>query len=398
MIQHGPVEAAEGRLFVVPWFPDSEIGGVNQAVLGLIRAIERRGGVRPSLLVSGMSRLPDSARHFPCQATALLLRAPDLPATAPFRTTAGFLFHLPATLLRLQRLIRASSIRSVQCVFPDTECVYFAFLRRLGLFSGKLVLWFQGNEIVTAMQKNRLGRWWMRWLLRQADRVVACSRGLLEDILRFEPRCEQRSAVIYNAVDAEGFQRRALSAERWLPDSLRGLPFLLNIARFEPKKGHDILLRAFERIAHRWPALQLVMIGASVAGESAAVRCRVDESPVRDRIVMLENVPHEHVPAFYKHASLFVLASRREGFPFVLLEAGAARLPVVASACIGVPELIEDGVTGRLAPVEDDAALAQAMEDLLGNEPEARRLAENLHRRVLENFVWDALLERHLAL
>jgi starch synthase len=246
-------------------------------------------------------------------------------------------------------------------------------------------------------QKGRLGRWWTKWMLRHADRVVACSQGLLEDILRFEPRCAPRSAVIYNAIDIEAFQDTA----EWtyqIPEQLRARPFLLNIARFEYKKGHDVLIRAFERVASHTADLQLVMIGGAVGDESAAVRQLAEASPCRDRILMLENMPHQRVPIFLRAALLFVLASRREGFPFVLLEAGAFRKPVVATSCIGVPELIEDGVTGRLAPVDDDVALAQSIEDLLEDEVKRNGLAENLHRRVQEEFNWPVVVKQHLAL
>jgi glycosyltransferase involved in cell wall biosynthesis len=124
----------------------------------------------------------------------------------------------------------------------------------------------------------------------------------------------------------------------------------------------------------------------------------VNQSAARERILMLENVPHPQVGVFLQAAKLFVLASRREGFPFVLLEAGAMQIPVVAAACLGVPEIISDGVTGQLVPVEDAAALAAAMADLLRNEQKREKVAEALHQLVAREFSWDAIYQKHVDL
>jgi glycosyltransferase involved in cell wall biosynthesis len=113
---------------------------------------------------------------------------------------------------------------------------------------------------------------------------------------------------------------------------------------------------------------------------------------------MLENVPHPRIGLFLKAAKLFVLASRREGFPFALQKAGAMKTPVVASACLGVPEIIEDGVTGRLSPVEDADALAGAIADLLRDDEKCRSVGERLYHLVAEQFSWKAIYQKHASL
>jgi glycosyltransferase involved in cell wall biosynthesis len=176
------------------------------------------------------------------------------------------------------------------------------------------------------------------------------------------------------------------------------MPFLLNVGRFEHKKGQDVLVKAFQQIADTFPDLLLVMIGASVGGESAKVREIVRQSGLEHRIVVLENVPHERIAVFLKAARVFVLPSRREGLPFAILEAGVCEAPVVGTACVGVPEVIQDRVTGRLVPVEDAGALAAAISDLLLDEAECRQLARNLHRLIKEQFTWKRAYEDYVRL
>jgi L-malate glycosyltransferase len=382
---------------VLSWFPESGIGGVNQAVLNLIHTMREAGRYRPLLLVSSGQALPERKSHIGCEVIPLTLRTPDLPLDRPVIRVLAFLYHLPATLLSLRALVKRYNVQTFNCVFPDNECLNIVILKKLGLFSGKVVLWFHGNDIKTATEKRGLAAAAYRWMLRRSDGVVACSRGLLEDVLRFEPRCVRQSAVVHNAIDAGKFRART-AIEFSLPERLRNRPFLLNIAKFEHKKGQDVLIRAFERIADEFADLMLVMIGAPAGEQTVEIESIARDSPKSDRILMLENVPHEQIPAFLRAASLFVLASRREGLPFVLLEAGACETPIVATACIGVPEIVEDRITGRLVPVEDDQALASAMRDLLIDEGKRKQLATNMYRLVNEKFTWRSTYEKLIGL
>jgi glycosyltransferase involved in cell wall biosynthesis len=284
-------------------------------------------------------------------------------------------------------------VRIVSCHFPETESVHFAVLRWLRLYPGKLILSFHGEDIRILSRKTALGRSIARWTMRHADAVVACSHGLLDDLVAFEPAC--KATVIYNAIDIDKFTS-GIEQDFVLPPALQNKRFLLNVARYEYKKGQDILIKAFDKIAAEFPELMLLMIGTSVGQESANVRAMVDNSAVSERILMLENIPHPRIGAFMQAAEIFVLPSRREGFPFVLLEAGAMRLPVVAAACIGVPEIIQEGETGRLVPVEEADALADAIISLLRDPRSRTHYASKLHDLVAREFSWKTAYQKHV--
>jgi len=372
------------------WFPASEVGGVNQAVLNLARVMIENGGWQPSLLVTCETGIPASHPHLVCPADSLYLRAPD-----GLRSFLAFLAHLPSALVRLTRILRKSNVRIVSCHFPETESVHFALLRWLRLYHGKLVLAFHGEDIRLLSRKTSLGRSIAKWMMRHADAVVACSHGLLDDLVAFEPACKNHATVIYNAIDIDKFNS-GIAKDFVLPAALQGKRFLLNVARYEYKKGQDILIKAFGKIAAEFPDLMLLMIGTSVGEESANVRVMVKQSRFSERILMLENVPHTRIGSFMQAAEVFVLPSRREGFPFVLLEAGAMRLPVVAAACIGVPEIIQEGETGRLVPVEDADALADSINSLLRDPEKRTRYASQLHDLVVREFSWKTAYQKHV--
>jgi glycosyltransferase involved in cell wall biosynthesis len=134
------------------------------------------------------------------------------------------------------------------------------------------------------------------------------------------------------------------------------------VARLDPIKDHATLFRAFARVRERFPDAELLCIGD---GAERASLLRLATPGIR----MLGE--RRDVPRLLRGLDLFVLPSKNEGIPYTVLEAMAAGLPVAASRVGGHPELVEEGVTGRLFPAGDDAALAEALGSYLAA-PEER--------------------------
>src|SRR5262249_5264482 len=149
--------------------------------------------------------------------------------------------------------------------------------------------------------------------------------------------------------------------------------------------------------------LHLALVGVP-GPTSAAVRQLISELGLTDRVHIFESVRHAQIYDLLTRAELFVLATRwrkgsmGEGFAISILEAAAAKLPIVATASCGVPELIQDGETGRLVELENPEALAGAICDMLDNPPAARRMADQLYSIVGSRFTWSRAAERYLAL
>jgi glycosyltransferase involved in cell wall biosynthesis len=175
---------------------------------------------------------------------------------------------------------------------------------------------------------------------------------------------------------------------------------LLCVARLVAKKGIDGLLAALaalpENLAWRYDHVG----GGPLLGQ---LQAEAERLGIADRITWHGALPEDRVQQAYRAADLFVLASRiapdgdRDGLPNVLLEAGAMELAVVASRVAAVPELIEDGVNGRLVPPDDPASLSAALALLIADPAARLRLGQAGRARVLEQFAMTPGVDRLAA-
>jgi glycosyltransferase involved in cell wall biosynthesis len=175
---------------------------------------------------------------------------------------------------------------------------------------------------------------------------------------------------------------------------------LLGVARLVPKKGVDVLLEALARLP-RDLAWRYEHIGGGALRRE--LEARAEALGLGGRVAWLGPRPQDEVLSAYRRAELFVLPSRvakdgdRDGLPNVLLEAGSQELATVASDVAAVPELIEDGVSGRLVPAGDAVALARAIEALIRDPALRLRLGRAARASVLERFAMEPGLERLAA-
>jgi phosphatidylinositol alpha-1,6-mannosyltransferase len=159
----------------------------------------------------------------------------------------------------------------------------------------------------------------------------------------------------------------------------------------EPFKRVDTLLEAMPHVLQRHRA-ELSIIGTgSRLDEYVAL---VQTLGIEEEVHFLGHVDHSKLPAHYASAHLFVLPSRMENFPLVLLEAMAGGLPVVATAVGGVPEMVVHGETGLLIPPNDPQALAEAINSLLDDPERMEAMGAKGRQRVMERFTWDKVAER----
>lgn len=215
-----------------------------------------------------------------------------------------------------------------------------------------------------------LPAWELREKLADARFCVTCTASNRDYLATLAP--PGRVQLVYHGLDREFFgPPPAFGSARdgTAPDDpVR----CLTVGRLQPKKGFDVLLQALARLA---PGVALTLVGYGPA--EAELRRLARALGVDGRITWAGQLDHPAVRALYRTHDLFVLAPRiardgdRDGLPNVVVEALSQGLPVVATRVAAIPEIVEDGVNGRLVPPEDPEALAAAIGGLVAD-PAAR--------------------------
>jgi glycosyltransferase involved in cell wall biosynthesis len=197
--------------------------------------------------------------------------------------------------------------------------------------------------------------------LRRADGVVAVSQDLEARVLALGVRPE-RIRVIYNGVDAGLFHPGCAAGARARLGLPAGKLILLSIGNLVPVKGFDVLLEALAQLVRAEVEFTCYLVGQGPA--RAQLEQQVHRSGLAGRVVLVGPRPHPELPDWYRAADLFVLPSRSEGVPNVLLEAMACGVRVVATRVGGVPEIAHFGKSRLVAP-GDPAVLAYAIQEQL---------------------------------
>ncbi|WP_142267263.1 glycogen synthase [Streptomyces sp. NBC_00080] len=247
-----------------------------------------------------------------------------------------------------------------------------------------------------------LSGWAERTAVEAADAVIAVSQAMREDILACYPTlAPDRVHVVHNGIDTALYRpdhgTDALTRIGLDPDR----PFVLFVGRITRQKGVPHLLRAVRDID---PAAQVVLCAGAPDTPEIDQEFRdlfAGLSRARDGVHWIPKMlPRPEVIQLLTHAAVFVCPSVYEPLGIVNLEAMACGTPVVASRVGGIPEVVEDGVTGTLVEVDDEfeAGLARALDAVLGDPAAGRRMGEAGRARAVGEFGWDAVARRTVGL
>ena len=180
--------------------------------------------------------------------------------------------------------------------------------------------------------------------------------------------------------------------------NIRG-DFILSLGRLIHRKGFDLAVKAFDRIAGDHPDIKLVIAGDG--DHRSEVESAVLESPFSGRILMVGSVSDPQRDALFHECSFFLMPNRpvesdQEGFGIVFLQANYFGKPVIAGNNGGVPDAVEDGETGFLVDSPSVESISNAMEKLLNEPALAGAMGRRGRRRVMERFTWNSIAEEFL--
>jgi glycosyltransferase involved in cell wall biosynthesis len=293
----------------------------------------------------------------------------------------------PFAALRLTRFLKAKRFDVVQTwVFAAN-----AYGRVAASWAGTPVV--VTAEMAVDLWKTRAHLAIDRALAKRCDVVVGNSQAVV-DFYREAGVPEGKLARIYSGIEPEpppAVDPAEVRADfGWPADA----PVALFAGRLMAQKGVDVLIRALDLLQHIRPALRTLIVGDGPLRdelEETAHAFRLDDK--------LKFTGHrDDVPRLLAAADLLVLPSRYEGLPNVVLEAMAYGKPVVATAAPGTTEVVSDGVTGRLAPVDDANALALALRTLVDDPAERARLGAAGRARVEREFGVGAMVDQFATL
>jgi glycosyltransferase involved in cell wall biosynthesis len=231
-----------------------------------------------------------------------------------------------------------------------------------------------------------------RWKYRQVELFLAASRAI-RDILVQDGIPKARIVVVHDGIDVERASNLApvdIHAEFWFP---KGAPVVVNVGALVAHKGQRFLVEAMAAVRRKVPDAQLVIFGE---GDLREPLTRQIKDLGLEKHVVLAGF-REDVLAVTKSADLFVMSSVTEGLGSAVLDAMAMGLPVVGTRAGGIPEAIEDGVTGTLVPPGEPDALAEAIVAMLEHPDASARMREAGQARVHKEFGVDKLVEGTLA-
>ena len=231
------------------------------------------------------------------------------------------------------------------------------------------------------------------WAWRRMSRVMAVSPDLVEAaVTAGVPR--DRCRLIENGIDFDSNFRRFSMEEARREAGLTGEGILLAaVGRLMPEKGFDVLLAAFASALKQDPTLRLVIAGEG--SERPRLERLVDELKLTGRAVLLGHRTDADV--VLQSADIFVLSSRREAFPNVVLESMAMRTPVIATKVAGVPGMIDHARTGLLVESENVTQLACLIDQLAHDDRLRLRLAEAARSEVEKRFSFAGRMQKECA-
>ena len=231
--------------------------------------------------------------------------------------------------------------------------------------------------------------WIENFFLRRAARILAVSEGAKENCVRAYGLRRSLVKVVHNGIEVDEIQRLADGGSETVlrlgEDSLN----VVFVGRINHRKGVDIFLRALHQVEQTVPQVKGWVVGT---GDVETYRQLAATLNVRGRVEFLGE--KENPFPEMKQADIFVLPSRSEGFPNVLLEAMALGRPVLAADCETGPDEVVDGANGRLFPVGDAEALANHIGDLADREEERRAMGVRAQKTVSEEFRLETQLSK----
>jgi glycosyltransferase involved in cell wall biosynthesis len=376
-------------LLVTPWRP-SLTGGISTVVNQLRSEFCKKGHDVTVLVGNGRNILNKEKNADGKLVYEVYLRSP-VSNERPIRAIVMCWIAYPFTIAQLLWLSWYRKVNAIIIQYPLPGMFYFALLKNIcGL---TLIVVYQGNDAHDLSKWDRRERKLINSLLQRADAVVAVSGNLLKKVREACPGLKfRREQLLPNGAPIDLVDQ----AEIELMKAHVPTDFAFTACHLIHRKGVDVLIEAI-KIAKDWGTnIQLVIAGDGPEKENLLQLARTNN--LAQQIKFIGDQSHLQILSLMKSCLFFVLSSRAEGMPLVIVEAMACGKSVVATDVDGVPEIVQNGVTGILVPADDCQLLAKGMVRLYSDSNYRKSLENKAKARAIREYSWESIADRYLEL
>ena len=227
----------------------------------------------------------------------------------------------------------------------------------------------------------------MTFTLKNSDGVTAVSRYLADATAENFGR--ENVKVIHNFIDPEKFRRRPnprLRSQYARPEE----KIIFHASNFRPLKRIGDILKSFALASKKIPSKLLL---AGDGPERPAMESLAKKLSIQSKVVFLGQ--QSDLPKLYSISDLSMLVSELESFGMTLIESMACSTPVIATRTGGMPEVLQDGVQGRLVEVGNTGAMADAIEEILSDDNKRQKMGKAGRKRVLSSFTPEKIVPKY---
>lgn len=296
----------------------------------------------------------------------------DIEVTKVVKTQRNLLGYIPF-LLRYIFLLLYKSYDLIHAHYGFHSALFAAVIKRK-----PLTITFHGSDALKEPSRNKTYYKLQKFVISRCDYIIAVSneiRNVLISNLGAEPT---KISVVSCGVDTSIFTPLEKIDIRRKLKIARTEKVILFIGRLSYKKGINIIFEC----AQRMPDVNFILVGKGTLRTNIK-NCR-----------FVGSRPNDEIPVWVNAADVFVLPSKSEGTPVVLLEALSCGIPVVASKVGGIPNLVKNGETGYLVEPEDVSMFEKRLRELLENPEKRRQMGQQGRKDMIENYDSQKIAER----
>lgn len=272
---------------------------------------------------------------------------------------------------------------------PDIMHAHFAtsygLLGALSSFS-PFVLSVWGSDVFSFPNKSLIHRSLLKFNLKKADRILSTSVVMSRETEKYTSK---EITVTPFGINLEQFKSKDAESIFSENDIVIG-----TLKSLDERYGIDILLLAFKIIVNRNPELPLKLLIVGGGPLDDKLKNLAIELKIEDRTVFTGPVPFEKIANYHNQMTVTVFVSNSESFGVAVIEASACEKPVVVSNVGGLPEVVEDGVTGFIVPPSDPESTAAAIEKLILDKELRARMGKAGRERVKRLYEWNSNVEQ----